>query len=139
MSSLFANDVSANKDFAFKRAFRFNFGSLVAKEEIGDPEEYRAVYEKYSILKKGDIVINGLNLNYDLKSMRVACAPSAGIITSAYIICRPRDGVDYRYFTYLFKAMDSMKMFHGMGTGIRLTLSFRELRALKLPYPPLAE
>ena len=94
---------------------------------------------KYSLLQKGDIVINGLNLNYDFNSMRVACAPCDGIITSAYIVCRPRLGIDTSYFTYLFKAMDYQKMFHGMGTGIRLTLSFNELRGQFLPVPPLAE
>ena len=35
--------------------------------------------------------------------------------------------------------MDSIKLFHGMGTGIRLTLSFKELRKQLLPLPPLAE
>lgn len=137
--SLFSNSVKSNKDFVYSRALKFNYGTLIPKNELGDPEEYRDVYVKYSLLQKGDIVINGLNLNYDFNSMRVACAPSDGIITSAYIVCRPRLGIDTSYFTYLFKAMDYQKMFHGMGTGIRLTLSFNELRGQFLPVPPLAE
>ena len=32
-----------------------------------------------------------------------------------------------------------MKLFHGMGTGIRLTLSFKELKKQLLPIPPLSE
>lgn len=137
--SLFSNGVKSNKDFVYSRALKFNYGTLIPKNELGDPEEYRDVYVKYSLLQKGDIVINGLNLNYDFNSMRVACAPCDGIITSAYIVCRPRLGIDTSYFTYLFKAMDYQKMFHGMGTGIRLTLSFNELRGQFLPVPPLAE
>lgn len=35
--------------------------------------------------------------------------------------------------------MDSMKLFHGMGTGIRLTLSFDEFKKQLLPIPPLSE
>ena len=131
--------VLANKDFEFKRAFKFNYGQLVPKNEIGDSEEYREVYVKYSKIKTGDILINGLNLNYDFITQRVACAPSDGIITSAYVVCRPRDGVNYRYFTYLFKGMDSMKLFHGMGSGIRLTLSFKEMKKQIIPLPPLTE
>ena len=50
-------------------------------------------------------MINGLNLNYDFISQRVACAPSDGIITSAYVVCRPRSNVNYDYYTYLFKAI----------------------------------
>lgn len=137
--SLFSNGVKSNKDFVYSRALKFNYGTLIPKNELGDPEEYRDVYVKYSLLQKGDIVINGLNLNYDFNSKRVACAPCDGIITSAYIVCRPRLGIDTSYFTYLFKAMDYQKMFHGMGTGIRLTLSFNELRGQFLPVPPLAE
>ena len=35
--------------------------------------------------------------------------------------------------------MDAMKLFHGMGTGIRLTLSFAELKKQYIPIPPLSE
>ena len=139
LSSMFTGEVEINKDFEFKRAFKFNYGQLVPKNEIGDSEEYREVYVKYSKIKTGDILINGLNLNYDFITQRVACAPSDGIITSAYVVCRPRDGVNHRYFTYLFKGMDSMKLFHGMGSGIRLTLSFKEMKKQIIPLPPLTE
>lgn len=139
LAAIFTDDIETNKDFQYKRAFKFNYGCLVPKNEIGDPEEYRDVYVKYSIVYTGDILVNGLNLNYDFISQRVACAPSDGIITSAYVVCRPRQNVNYDYYTYLFKAMDSMKLFHGMGTGIRLTLSFKELKKQMLPVPPLEE
>lgn len=139
LSSKFVGDVDVNKGFVYKHAFKFNYGELVPKNETGDSEEYRDAYIKYSLIKKGDILINGLNLNYDFVSQRVACAPNDGIITSAYLVCRPRKGVFYNYYTYLFKAMDGMKLFHGMGSGIRLTLSFKELKKQMLPVPPLSE
>lgn len=139
LSSKFVGDVDVNKDFVYKHAFKFNYGELVPKNETGDSEEYRDTYIKYSLIKKCDILINGLNLNYDFVSQRVACAPNDGIITSAYLVCRPRKGVYYNYYTYLFKAMDGMKLFHGMGSGIRLTLSFKELKKQILPVPPLSE
>lgn len=139
LASQFTGDILANKDFEYKHAFKFNYGQLVPKNEIGDPDEYREVYVKYSIVQKGDVLINGLNLNYDFVSQRVACAPSDGIITSAYVVCRPRKNVNYDFFTCLFKAMDYQKLFHGMGTGIRLTLSFKELKKQLLPVPPKDE
>ena len=139
MATLFTGDIEVNKDFEYKRAFKFNYGQLVPKNEIGEPEDYREVYVKYSKIKQGDILVNGLNLNYDFISQRVACAPSDGIITSAYVVCRPRKDVNYEYYTYLFKGMDSMKLFHGMGTGIRLTLLFKEMKKQILPIPPHSE
>lgn len=139
LSTQFTGDVQVNKDFTVKHAFKFNYGELVSKNEVGAPEEYRDVYVRYSLIKEGDVLINGLNLNYDFVSQRVACAPADGIITSAYVVCRPRKNVNYNYYTLLFKAMDSMKLFHGMGSGIRLTLSFKELKKQLLPVPPIEE
>ena len=59
LAAMFTDDIETNKDFQYKRAFKFNYGCLVPKNEIGDPEEYRDVYVKYSILNTGDILING--------------------------------------------------------------------------------
>ena len=139
IGALFTDQVFANSDFAYKHAFKFNYGTLVPKNEIGDEEEFRETYIKYSVLKKNDIVINGLNLNYDFVSQRVAIAPSEGIITSAYLAMRPRQTTNANYYLYVLKTMDNKKMFHGMGTGIRLTLSFDELKKQILPAPPIAE
>lgn len=139
LASMFVGEVEINKKYRIKRAFKFNYGDLVPKNEIGDLEEYKNIYTKYPLIKKGDIIINGLNLNYDFVSQRVACTPDEGIITSAYVVCRPRKKVSYNFYTYLFKGMDSMKLFHGMGSGIRLTLSFKELKRQLLPVPPEEE
>ena len=139
IASLFTGKVKANTDFEYHHAFKFYYGTLVPKEETGDIEEYRDTYVKYSVLQKNDIMINGLNLNYDFISQRVAISPSDGIITSAYVVARPRKGTNAQYYNYLFKTMDNMKLFHGMGTGIRLTLSFDELKKQLVVVPPADE
>ena len=132
----FHSNTAYNKDFEFTRAFKFFMGTIVPKEENLVEEEYREVYEKYTIVEQNDIMINGLNLNYDLKSMRVGIVPYKGIITSAYVVLRPYEGVNAQFFNYLFKAFDYRKFFHGMGKGVRLTLSFNELRTFEIPIPP---
>ena len=139
IASLFTGKVQANTDFKYHHAFKFYYGTLVPKNEVGDIEEYRDTYVKYSVLQKDDIMINGLNLNYDFVSQRVAIAPSDGIITSAYVVARPRKGTNAQYYNYLFKTMDNMKLFHGMGTGIRLTLSFDEMKKQVVVVPPQDE
>lgn len=139
LGSLFHDKISSNSDYKFQRAYKFNYGTLVPKEEIGDIAELKETYIKYSVLQPFDIVINGLNLNYDFVSKRVAISPADCIITSAYLVLRPRPNTYAEYFVQLFKAMDSQKLFHGMGTGIRLTLSFNELKSQYLPIPPIEE
>ena len=139
VASFFTGKVETNLDFFYKHAFKFYYGTLVPKNEVGDEDEYRETYVKYSVIRKDDILINGLNLNYDFVSQRVAISPSDGIITSAYVVVRPRKGTNAHYYNYLFKAMDSMKLFHGMGTGIRLTLSYDELKKQLIIVPPADE
>ena len=133
----FTESTAKNSSLSFTRAMQFNYGRIVDKNESFETDEVKDIYAKYSLVKKGDIVINGLNLNYDVVSQRVAIVPKDGIITSAYIVLRPREGTYPEFFCYLFKALDSRKIFHGMGTGIRLTLSFKELKNMPIPLPPL--
>lgn len=135
----FHNNTSYNKDFQYKHAFKFFKGTIIHKDETFEEDEYQDTYEKYTIVEPNDIIINGLNLNYDLKSMRVGKVTENGIITSAYIVLRPYNNVCSDFFNYLFKAFDYRKFFHGMGKGIRLTLSFNELRYFEIPVPPIDE
>lgn len=135
----FHNNTSYNKDFQYKHAFKFFKGTIIHKDETFEEDEYQDTYEKYTIVESNDIIINGLNLNYDLKSMRVGKVTENGIITSAYIVLRPYNNVCSDFFNYLFKAFDYRKFFHGMGKGIRLTLSFNELRYFEIPIPPIDE
>ena len=135
----FTENKTINSCMQCIEAYKFNYGTLIRKDEDIDPNELKDIYNKYTILKPRDIVINGLNLNYDFVSQRVALSTSTGIITSAYIVLSPRTRVHELFFYYLLKSMDGMKLFHGMGTGIRLTLSFKDLKYQLLPIPPLSE
>ena len=139
LGSHFIENRHINSDLTVTEAYKFNYGTLIRKDIDVNLKEVEDIYRKYTLLNKNDIVINGLNLNYDFISQRVAKAETKGIITSAYLVLTPRKGVDVNYFCYLFKAMDSQKLFHGMGSGIRLTLSFEDLKSQLLPIPPSSE
>lgn len=135
----FGENRSLNSDLECTEAYKFNYGSLIRKDENINPQELVDTYTKYTLLRENDIIINGLNLNYDFVTQRVAIATQKGIITSAYLTLSPRRGINHNYYCLLFKAMDSMKLFHGMGSGIRLTLSYKDLKNQCLPLPPLSE
>lgn len=139
VGAYFNENKALNKDFIFKKAYQFKFGSLVLKNELGDEREYEDTYVKYTVLNENDIVFNGLNLNYDFVSQRVAICPAPSIITSAYIAMSPKNSIDSMYYLWLFKTMDNKKMLHGMGSGIRLTLSFADIKNQLIPIPPLSE
>lgn len=135
----FKENKNLNSSLGGTEAYKFNYGTLVRKDEGINLEELAETYVKYTLLQENDIVINGLNLNYDFVTQRIALATQMGIITSSYLVLSPRKGVNHHYYSLLFKAMDSMKLFHGMGSGIRLTLSYKDLKNQALPLPPLSE
>lgn len=140
LGSLFREQKKKNTHFARRNALKFTYGSIVDKPEYDMTPSLINTYSKYTLVDEGDIVINCLNLNYDFVSQRVAIVKNSGIITSAYISLRARNAdINPLYYCYYFKAMDACKMFHGMGTGIRLTLSYNELRNVPIPVPPRAE
>lgn len=128
---------SLNSDCSETNALQFKMGSIISKSN-GDSKYHPETLEGYTVVAPGDVVVNGLNLNYDLKSLRVGQVRENGVITSAYIIVRP-EKIDADYFKYLLKGFDSIKTFHGMGKGIRLTLGYEELRRMYIPVPSPAE
>lgn len=139
LASLFHENTAKNEGFLSSNALQFRYGSIVPKKKFDLTSDLIETYKKYTLIQPGDIMINGLNLNYDFVTQRVAMVPSSGIITSAYICLRPRDNANFRFYTYYLKALDSIKVFNGLGTGIRLTLSYDSIKNMVLPIPPHTE
>lgn len=132
---LLAENAVQNTDLKERKQLQFKYGDIVPKANQSDDKDVLDTIRKYTVVAPGDIMINGLNLNYDFISQRVAQVREPGVITSAYVSLRPLEGANSKYYTYYMKAMDAQKMFHGMGSGVRLTLSYDNLKNLFFPYP----
>ena len=128
-----------NSKCELKLQLQFRYGEIIRKANQSEDSDVFETIGNYTIVKPNDIMINGLNLNYDFISQRIAQVREMGVMTSAYICLRPTSITNSRFYTYFLKSMDYKKMFHGMGTGIRLTLSYNELKNQFLPFPPLDE
>ena len=136
---LMYENVKKNSDCKVRLQLQFRYGDIVRKNNQSEESDVLDTISKYTVVEPNDIMINGLNLNYDFVSQRVARVQEEGVITSAYISLRPTLIANSRYYTYFLKSLDSKKMFHGMGTGIRLTLSYNELKNQFIPKPSLQE
>ena len=132
---LMSENTTKNTNCKERLQLQFRYGDIVRKVNQSEESDVLDTISKYTIVEPYDIMINGLNLNYDFISQRVAQVQERGVITSAYISLRPTEIANSRYFTYFLKSMDAKKMFHGMGTGIRLTLSYNELKNQFIPCP----
>lgn len=126
---------SANNE---SNALQFKMGTIIPKKG-GDSKYNPETLESYNIVEKGDIIINGLNLSFDFISQRVGLVKEKGVITSAYLAVRPDKAINSEYLTYLFKAYDNCKAFHGMGKGLRQTLAYKEFKTNLIFVPPLTE
>lgn len=132
---LLAENSLQNTDLKERKQLQFKYGDIVPKANQSEDKDVLDTIKKYTVVAPGNIMINGLNLNYDFISQRVAQVQEPGVITSAYVSLRPLEGANSKYYTYYMKAMDAQKMFHGMGSGVRLTLSYDNLKNLFFPYP----
>ena len=123
------------------KALQFKYGTIIPKKNFDSTEEYVAkVIRNYTVVDKGTLVLNGLNLNYDFVSKRVAIVNEKGAITSAYITFKPRsDEIDSSFANYMFKTYDECKAFHNMGGGVRKILNFGELKKNYFPCPNKTE
>ena len=133
-----------NKNFLGKetKALQFKYGTIVPKKNFDPEENYVAeTILNYNIVDRGMIMLNGLNLNFDFVSKRIALVAERGIITSAYMSFYPTDTtiVLSEYANYLLKSYDNCAAFHNMGGGVRKILNFGELKRQYFVLPSLSE
>ena len=133
-----------NKNFLGKetRALQFKYGTIIPKKNFDPEENYVAeTILNYNIVDRGMIMLNGLNLNFDFVSKRIALVTERGIITSAYISFYPTDTTTVlsEYANYLLKSYDNCAAFHNMGGGVRKILNFDELKRQYFILPSLDE
>lgn len=127
-----------NTDGQEQNALQFKFGNIISKTNFNaSMDDYVAdTITNYTVVLPDTVMINGLNLNYDFKSLRVALVKEKGVITSAYLAIFPdRKKIFPQYATYLFKGYEIKMAFHNMGAGIRKTLGYKEFKNQPLLLP----
>lgn len=139
IASHFQEIKEKNTANAYSNALQFKMGKIIAKPQKWDEDETNETYSAYTIVHPNTIMINGLNLEFDFVTQRVARVECNGIITSAYIALSPRDDINAEYICYLLKSYDACRAFHSMGRGLRKILSYSELKNKPIVVPPLAE
>jgi len=112
-----------------------SFGEVVYKDDEKIPLATKASYQE---LLKGEFLINPLNLNYDLISLRIGLSEINVVVSPGYLILKNSKELNRRYFKYLLHRYDVafMKL---LGAGVRQTISFNHIANTILAFPPLPE
>lgn len=112
-----------------------SFGEVVEKDDERVPLATKASYQE---VLAGEFLVNPLNLNYDLKSLRIGLSDINVVVSAGYIVLQAKDDMNKRYFKYLLHRYDvaNMKL---LGSGVRQTISFNHIANSILVAPPLPE
>ena len=112
-----------------------SFGRVVDK---GDEKVTEATKKSYQEVLNGEFLINPLNLNYDLISLRIALSEINVVVSAGYIVLKEKTNLDKNYFKYLLHRYDVayMKL---LGSGVRQTISFSHISNSLLLLPPIEE
>jgi type I restriction enzyme S subunit len=112
-----------------------SFGKVIYKDDEKIPESTK---ESYQEVLDGEFLINPLNLNYDLKSLRIGLSRINVVVSQGYIVLNIKDGFVPEYYEYLLRKFDVEHM-KSLGQGVRQTISYTHLKDEKLVVPPVDE
>lgn len=113
-----------------------SYGNIIRKKNINSglsPKDFAT----YQIIKPNDIILRLTDLQNDHKSLRTAISEQTGIITSAYTCLSKIKNSSFLH--YVLHAMDLNKVFYRLGSGVRQSLSYGDIRYLPIPAPSMSE
>lgn len=112
-----------------------SFGEVITKADDKIPKSTKASYQE---VLEGEFLINPLNLNYDLKSLRIALSKINVVVSSGYIVLNNISVLNKQYYKYFLYRYDVayMKL---LGSGVRQTINFNHIADSLLLSPPLPE
>jgi type I restriction enzyme S subunit len=113
-----------------------SYGEIINKDIENATGLVPESFDTYNIVEEGDIVLRLTDLQNDKKSLRVGQVKERGIITSAYTTIRGK-GVLPRWLYFSLHAYDLEKYFYSMGSGLRQSMKFDDLKNLPIAIPSL--
>ena len=128
-----------NKGMVEDNLLSLSYGNIVRRNINTNEGLLPESFETYQIVEKDNIVFRLTDLQNDQRSLRSAIVKERGIITSAYIAVSIKHAYMPDFFNYLFRAYDALKVFYGMGAGLRQSLKYDDLKRISVLAPPLPE
>lgn len=128
-----------NDGMVERNLLSLSYGRIIRKDMETASGLVPENYSGYNRIEPNDIVLRLTDLQNDQKSLRVGLSRERGIVTSAYLTIRPNDSSIADYLAYAIKVFDFKKGFYGIGSGVRQSLKFSEVKKISMPIPPLSE
>ena len=114
-----------------------SYGNIIVKKNVNFGLVLEN-YDSYQIVNPGNIILRLTDLQNDHKSLRTGLVKNRGIITSAYVGLIVKN-MNSEYTQLILHSYDVMKVFYGMGGGLRQSMSYTDIANVYIPVPPLSE
>ncbi len=128
-----------NEGMVEKNLLSLSYGRIVRKDMETASGLVPESYAGYNRIEPDDVVLRLTDLQNDQRSLRVGLSHERGIVTSAYLTIRPTEDCSPDYLAYAIKVFDFRKGFYGIGSGVRQSLKFGEVKKIAVPLPSLPE
>jgi type I restriction enzyme S subunit len=137
-------EVKKIKDILIEKKYKRNqnlncgsisYGKVFFKNDESIPESTKKSYQE---VLKGEFLINPLNLNYDLKSLRIALSDKDVVVSSGYIVLNTKIEVNKPFLNWILHRFD-ISFMKTLGSGVRQTLNYKDVSQCQLTLPPLTE
>jgi type I restriction enzyme S subunit len=112
-----------------------SFGRVVYKDAEVFSEETKASYQE---VLSGEFLVNPLNLNYDLLSLRTALSSIDVVVSTGYIVLQSAERLHPNYTRWLLQQFDVAHM-KTLGAGVRQTINYADIGNSYFFEPPLPE
>jgi type I restriction enzyme S subunit len=112
-----------------------SFGRVIFKVAENLAPETKASYQE---VLAGEFLINPLNMNYDLLSLRTALSAIDVVVSTGYIVIRSEDNLVKRYVRWLLQEFDVAHM-KTLGSGVRQTINYMDIGNSFFYEPPKDE
>lgn len=112
-----------------------SFGEVVYKDEEKLSQETKDSYQE---VLSGEFLVNPLNLNFDLKSLRTALSNIDVVVSTGYIVLQIREKTYPRFARWLLHQFDVSHM-KTLGSGVRQTINYADIGNSLFCLPPLEE
>ncbi|MCL5887468.1 MAG: restriction endonuclease subunit S [Actinobacteria bacterium] len=133
--TFFRDNKTKNIGMAEANVLSLSYGTIKRRDLDSGMGLLPESFETYQIVEPGDIVMRLTDLQNDQRSLRTGLVRERGIVTSAYLALRPSKYVDPRFAHYLLHSLDTMKVYYGLGAGVRQTMKYRDLSGAYLAMP----
>lgn len=137
--TIYKENKTKNKDNLVSNVLSLSYGKIKQRDIESNYGLLPDSFETYQIVEKDYLILRLTDLQNDKRSLRVGLVNEKGIITSAYIGLKKSPILNSRYAYYLLHSYDLAKVFYGLGSGVRQSIGYAELKKLPILIPDLEE